>query len=50
MLCTDFFFWLQQVFTVTRGLSLVAVNGRYSLAAVRGLLNAAASLAVEKGL
>ena len=44
------YFWLHWVFVAAQELSLVAVNGGYSLVAVRGLLIAVASLVAEHGL
>ena len=44
------YFWLCWAFIATRGLSLVAVSGAYSLVVVLGLLTAVASLVVEHGL
>ena len=45
-----FYFWLHRVFITARGLSLAAVIGGYSLAAVHRLLIAVASLAASPGL
>jgi len=43
------YFWLFWLFLATCGLFLVEVSGGYSLAAVRGLLIAVASLAWRTG-
>ena len=44
------YFWLPWVFVAACGLSLVAENGGYSLAAVLRLLIAVASLLAEQGI